>query len=177
MSDKLGSSIRNDGLRPTMQTQDEGNIHLRVLLSPVVGVHRNEMRRLNKPVDNYPNGVKPMGRERQTHNKIHADVFPFCSRNIQRLQQSGRSRMISLDPSTRVTFCNIASSLALDSSPPYQISSCTAPGSLEPPDGPRPIECLHHICGNIDLGISFGQPSLDMAGSIITAVNCSDHPS
>jgi hypothetical protein len=35
------------------------------------------MSRLGKPVNDYPDGVKLVGRERQTHNKIHADVFPF----------------------------------------------------------------------------------------------------
>jgi hypothetical protein len=37
--------------------------------------------------------------------------------NIQRLQQSGRSHMISLDPSACVAFYNIVSSLMLHSSP------------------------------------------------------------
>jgi hypothetical protein len=35
------------------------------------------MSRLGKPVNDYPDGVKLVGRERQTHNKIHADVFHF----------------------------------------------------------------------------------------------------
>jgi hypothetical protein len=39
MSDKLGSSIRNDGLEHVMQINDTSNIQLSVLLSPVVGVH------------------------------------------------------------------------------------------------------------------------------------------
>jgi hypothetical protein len=59
-----------------------------------------------------------VGRERQTHNEIHADVFPFPCRNIQKLQQSGRPQVISFDPSTCVTFCDIASGLTLHSSPP-----------------------------------------------------------
>jgi hypothetical protein len=39
MSDKLGSSVRNDSLGHTMQTQDASNIQLGVLLSSIVGVH------------------------------------------------------------------------------------------------------------------------------------------
>jgi hypothetical protein len=89
-----------------------------VLLSLVVGLHRNEMCRLGEPINDYPDGIKLVGRERQTHNEIHADIFPFVSRNIQRLQQSGRSHVIDLDPSTRVAFYNIVSGLALHSSPP-----------------------------------------------------------
>jgi hypothetical protein len=75
------------------------------------------MSRLGEPIDDHPDGIKLVGRERQTHNKIHAYVFPFLGKNIQRLQQSGRSHMVDLDPSTRVALCNIASSLALHSSP------------------------------------------------------------
>jgi hypothetical protein len=47
--------------------------------------YQNEMSRLGKPVDDYPDGVKLVGRERQTHNKIHNDVFPFPCRNTPML--------------------------------------------------------------------------------------------
>jgi hypothetical protein len=50
-SDELGTSIRNDGLWHTMQTQDARNIQLDVLFSPIEGVHRNEMSGLGKSVD------------------------------------------------------------------------------------------------------------------------------
>jgi hypothetical protein len=103
-SDELGPSVRNDGLQHTMQTQDMRNIQLSVLLSSVEGVH--------------PNGVQLAAGERQTHNEIHTDIFSFLGRNTQRLQQSSRPHMINLDPSTRVTFCNIASSLMLHMGPP-----------------------------------------------------------
>jgi hypothetical protein len=84
----------------------------------VLHAHRNEMSRLGEPINDHPYGVKLAGRERQTHNEIYANVFPFSSMNIQRLQQSDRAHMIDLNPSTCVAFCNIASSLALHSSPP-----------------------------------------------------------
>jgi hypothetical protein len=100
-----------------MQTQDASNIQFDVLLSPVVGVHRNKISRLGKPVDDYLDGVKLVGRGRQTHNKIHANVFPFPCRDIQRLQQYSRPHMFGLDPSACVAFCNIVSSLVLHSSP------------------------------------------------------------
>jgi hypothetical protein len=63
-SDELGPSVRNDGLQHTIHTQDARNIQLSVLLSPVEGVHRNEMSRLGKSVDDYPNGVKLVAGER-----------------------------------------------------------------------------------------------------------------
>jgi hypothetical protein len=85
MSDKLGSWVEIDGLGHTMQTHDAGNVQLSVLLSPIVGVHQNEMSRLSEPINDLPYGIKLAGRERQTHNEIHVDVFPFSSRNIQRL--------------------------------------------------------------------------------------------
>jgi hypothetical protein len=116
-SDELGTSVRNDALWHTMQAQDARNIQFSVLLSPVEGVHQNVMSRFGKSIDDHPNGIKLAVSKRQTHNKIHIDVFPFLSRNTQRLQQSSRPHMISLDPSTRVAFRNIASSLAFHMGP------------------------------------------------------------
>jgi hypothetical protein len=84
-SEKLGPSVRNDGLEHTMETQDANYIQLSVLLSPVSGVHPNEMSRHGESIDNHLDGVKLVGRERQTHNEIRADVFPFLGGNIQRL--------------------------------------------------------------------------------------------
>jgi hypothetical protein len=55
---ELGTSIRNDGLRHTMQTQDARNIQLSILFSHVEGVHWNKMSGLGKSVDDYPDGVK-----------------------------------------------------------------------------------------------------------------------
>jgi hypothetical protein len=84
-SDELGPSVRNDGLQHTFQAHDARNIQLNVLLSPVEGVHQNEMSRLGKSVDDYPDGVKLATGERQAHNEIHIDVFQFPCRNTQRL--------------------------------------------------------------------------------------------
>jgi hypothetical protein len=55
---ELGTSIRNDGLRHTMQTRDAKNIQLDILFSLVAGVHWNEVSGLGKLVDDYPDGVK-----------------------------------------------------------------------------------------------------------------------
>jgi hypothetical protein len=64
-----------------MQTQDERNIQLGILFSPIASVHWDEMSGLGKSVDDYPDGVKLVAGERQTHNEIHTDVFPFAGRN------------------------------------------------------------------------------------------------
>jgi hypothetical protein len=101
-----------------MQTQDVSKVQLGVLLGPEVGVRRNEMSILGESIHNHPYGIILMSRERQTHDEIHVDVFLFPGRNILRLQQSGRPQMICLDPSTRITFCHVASSLARHSSSP-----------------------------------------------------------
>jgi hypothetical protein len=117
-SNELGPSIKNDGLRHTMQAQHARNIELSVLLSPIEGVHWNEMSRLRKSIDNYPIGVKHATGERQAHNEIKTDVFSFPGRNSKRLQQSSMPHMISFDPLRRVTIRNIASSLVLHTGPP-----------------------------------------------------------
>jgi hypothetical protein len=82
MSDKLESSIRNDGVGHTMQTQDASNIQLSVLLGPVVGMDRNEVSRLSEPINDHLDGIILAGRERETDNEIHAAVFPFPCRNV-----------------------------------------------------------------------------------------------
>jgi hypothetical protein len=76
-SDKLGSSVRSDRPGHTMLTQDASNIQFSILLSPIVGVHQNEMSRLGELIDNHLDGIKLTYTERQTHNEIHACVFPF----------------------------------------------------------------------------------------------------
>jgi hypothetical protein len=198
---ELGTLIRNDGLQHTMQTQEARNIQLGVLFSPVAGVHWNEMSGLGKSVDDYPDRVKLAVVERQTHNKIHTDVFPFLGRNTQRLQQSRRPHMISLDPSTCVTFRNIASSLMFQTGPPelclqIMIHLCAAWvdrifGSvsfikyllaqtmvlwnhqtiLEPESA-----SLIHV-KTVDFRVIFSQPSLNVCDSCIDALSCNDFPS
>jgi hypothetical protein len=63
-SDKLGSSVRNDGLGHTMKTHDVSNIQFSILLIPVIGVYQNEMSRLGEPINDHLNGIKLMGKER-----------------------------------------------------------------------------------------------------------------
>jgi hypothetical protein len=82
MSDKLGPSVRNDGLGHTMQTQDVSNIQFNILLCTVVGVHQNEVSRVSKSIHDHPDGIKIVGRERKTHNEIHVDVYLFPGRNV-----------------------------------------------------------------------------------------------
>jgi hypothetical protein len=76
------------------------------------------MSGLNKSVDDYPDGVKLAAGERQTYNEIYTNVFPFLSKNTQRLQQSRMPHMISRDPSTHVAFCNIVICLMFHTGPP-----------------------------------------------------------
>jgi hypothetical protein len=76
------------------------------------------MSGFGKPIDDYPHGVKLAANERQTHNEIHIDVFPFPDKDTQGLQQSCRPHMISIDHSTRVAFRNIVNSLAFHTDPP-----------------------------------------------------------
>jgi hypothetical protein len=154
-----------------------------------------------KSVDDYPDGVKLAAGERQTHNEIHADVFPSPGRNTQRLQQSHRPHMISLGPSTRVAFHNIVSSLTFHTGPPelclqIMIHLCAAWvdgifGSvsfikyllaqtmvlwrhqtiLEPESA-----SLIHV-KIVDFRVTFSQPSLNVCDSHIDALSCNDFPS
>jgi hypothetical protein len=201
VSNNLGSSIRNDGLGHIMHTQDASNIQFSVFLSPVGGVHRNEMSRLGEPINGHPDRVKHMGNERQTHNEIHADVFPFPGRDIQRVHLFDRSHMIGLDSLTRVAFCNIASSLVLNSSTPelhlqimihlhatrvdgifvsmsfieYLLTQLMVLWNHQMVLEPKSALIIH--TKTVDLRITLGQPPLDMCDSIITALSCNDFPS
>jgi hypothetical protein len=198
---ELRTSIKNDGLRHTMQTHDARNIQLDVLFSTVAGVLWNEMSGLGKSVNDYPDGVKLAAGERQTHNKIHIDVFPFPDRNTQRLQQSRGHHMINLDSSTHVSFCNIASSLAFHTGPPklclqIMIHLCASwvdgifgsvsfikyllaqimvlwnhQTNLEPESA-----FLIHV-KIVDFRVTFSQPSLNVYDSRIDALRCNDFPS
>jgi hypothetical protein len=164
-------------------------------------VHRNEVRGLGEPIHEYPDGIKLAGRGRQTHNEIHADVFPFPGTDIQRLQQSDRSHMISLDALTCVAFYNIASGLMLHSSPPelrLQIMMhlcttgvdgilgvvsfienlfCAAHGPLEPQTVLKLESAFLIHKETVNLRITFGQPPLDIRDSLITALSYNDFPS
>jgi hypothetical protein len=201
VSDELGTLIKNDSLRHTMQTQDARNIQLDVLFSPVEGVHQKEVSGLGKSVDDYPDGVKLVAGERQTHNEIHTDVFPFPGRNTQMLQQSRRPHMISLDPSTRVAFHNIASSLALCMGAPelcLQIMTHLCAARVDRIFGSvsfikyllaQPMVLWNHQTilepGNaflihvktVDFRVTFSQPLLNVCDSHIDALSCNDSPS
>jgi hypothetical protein len=200
-SDELGPSVRNDGLRHTRRTQDARNIQLNVLFSPVKGVHWNEMRGLGKSVDDYPNGVKLAAGERQSHNEIHTDVFPFLGRNTRRLQKSSRSHMISLDPLTLVAFRNIANSLTLHTGPPelclqIMIQFCAArvDGIFGSVSFIKYLFAQLMVLWNhqtilelesaflihvkiVDFRVTFNQPPLNVCDSRIGALSCNDFSS
>jgi hypothetical protein len=184
-----------------MRTQDVRNIQLSVLFSPVEDVHQNEMSRHGESVDDYPNGVKLAASERQTHNEIHTDVFPFPGRNIQRLQQSRKPHMISLDPSTRVAFHNIANSLVLHTGPPELCLQIMIHFYVARVDGifgsvsfikyllaqlmvlwnnkmiPEPESAFLIHVKTVDFRVTFSQPPLNVSDSHTNALSCNDFPS
>jgi hypothetical protein len=90
VSDELGPSVRNDGLRHTMQAQDVRNIQFSVLLSPVEGAHQNGMSGLGKSVDDYPNGVKLAAGE--DRSRIPKKIMPSGS---QGMNHSGQLKIMS----------------------------------------------------------------------------------
>jgi hypothetical protein len=198
-SDELGTSVRNDGLRHTMQAQDVRNIQFSVLLSPVKGVHRNVMSRLGKSVDDHPNGVKLAVAEGQAHNEIHTDVFPFLGRNI--LRDCSNPAGLNLDPSTCVALHNILSILTLHTGPPklcrqIMIHLCVAQvdglfGSVSfikylraqlmvlwnPQTILEPKSAFLIHVKTIDFRVTFSQPSLNVCDSHIAALSYNDFPS
>jgi hypothetical protein len=159
------------------------------------------MSRLGKPIDDYPDGVKHAAGGRQTDNEIHTDVFPFLGRDTQRLQQSCMPHMISLDPSTRVAFHNIASSLAFCLGPPelclqIMIHHCAAwvDGIFESVSSIKYLLAQTMVPRNhqmilelesaslihmkiVDFRVIVSQPSLNVYDSCIDALSYYDFPS
>jgi hypothetical protein len=159
------------------------------------------MSRLGKSVDDYPDGVKLAAGERQTHNEIHTDVFPFPDRNTRRLQQSHMPQMISLDPSTCVAFRNIASSLASHTGPPelrlqimihlcaawvdgifgsvsfikYLLAQTMVLWNQQTILEPESSFLIHAKI--VDFRVTFNQPPLNVCDSRIDALSCNDFPS
>jgi hypothetical protein len=74
--------------------------------------------RLSQAVHNDSYRVVPTRGARQTHNEVHADIFPLPLGNAQRLQASSWPQMIGLDPSARVTLRHISCNFPLYSRPP-----------------------------------------------------------
>jgi hypothetical protein len=156
---------------------------------------------LGKPIDDYPDGVILAAGERQTHDEIHTDVFPFSGRNTQRLQHSRMPHMISLDPSTRVAFRNIESSLMFHTGPPelclqIMIFFCAAlvDGIF------RSVSFIKYLLAHtmvlwnhkmilepesvfliyvkiFDFRVTFSQPSLNVCDPRIDALSCNDFSS
>jgi hypothetical protein len=60
------------------------------------------MIEFGKSVDDYSNGVKLVTGERQLHNKIDINVFPFLNRNTQRWQKSEVAHITSPNPTYRI---------------------------------------------------------------------------
>jgi hypothetical protein len=93
-------------------------VELGILSDPVCGGYGYKMSRLGQAIHNDPYWVVPTWGARQTHDEVHADVFPLPQGNAQWLQISSWPQMIGLDPSTRVTLWHISYDLPLHSHPP-----------------------------------------------------------
>jgi hypothetical protein len=74
---ELGPSIRNDGLRDTMQPNNLIKIDFGIPLSRIGGMHRKKMSSFSKSINDYPYRVMFLGRVRKTDNEIHTNIFPF----------------------------------------------------------------------------------------------------
>jgi hypothetical protein len=61
------------------------HVELSILSDPVCGGYEYKVGRLSQAVHDDPYQVVPTRGARQTHNEVHADVFPFPLGNAQGL--------------------------------------------------------------------------------------------
>jgi hypothetical protein len=74
---ELGSSIRNDGPRDTMQPNNLIKIDFGILLSRISGMYRKEVSGFSKSFNDHPYGIMFLGCVGKTDNEIHTNVFPL----------------------------------------------------------------------------------------------------
>src|SRR5664279_2790455 len=84
----------------------------------VGGLDRNEVGNFGEPVANNPDRVIPSARPRESGNKVHTDFIPFPLWYLQRLEQSGRTLMLSLDSLTDITSGYERANLSRHTMPP-----------------------------------------------------------
>jgi hypothetical protein len=77
MCNELGPSIKNDGPRDTMKSNNLIKIDFGILLNRISGVHGKKMSSFSKSINDYPYGVMLSGHVRKTNNEIHTNVFPL----------------------------------------------------------------------------------------------------
>jgi hypothetical protein len=63
-SNELSSSVRDDGVGHPMQTYIALNVQLCMSLGLVLGMNRNEVRRLHESINNHPDGIILAGSQR-----------------------------------------------------------------------------------------------------------------
>jgi hypothetical protein len=80
------------------------NVDFSILLNSILGMNRYEVSRFGESIHDHPNRIKLVGSQWQTHNEVHADVILLPIQNTQRLQQTFRFHIISLDLSAGITF-------------------------------------------------------------------------
>src|SRR5688572_24641708 len=74
---ELRSTIRHYGLWNTMQTENTGNVQLGVDSNRGICLDRQKVSNLCKSINNHPDRVIPFCGPGQSHNEVHAYVFPF----------------------------------------------------------------------------------------------------
>jgi hypothetical protein len=73
---------------------------------------------ISQSIHNHTNGIVAQLSSRQTHNKIHGNLFPLPLRHLYWLQQSSRSLMLSFDSLSSVVKSNILDNVCLHTIPP-----------------------------------------------------------
>jgi hypothetical protein len=105
----LGHSMQTDYPRPTQLYQ---------LWVGVGHLNRYKVSFLGQLVHNYPKGIISWLSPRQSHDKIHSNLFTLPLGYSQWLQHPSGSLMLGLDFLTGVTKGNILDHISLHSMPP-----------------------------------------------------------
>jgi hypothetical protein len=87
-SNELGPLIRADSVGHSMQTQNALNVQLCISLHLVVGMNRNDVRRLHESINNHPDGIILEGSTTGKHATFVSFLYSSISRNINGLYSS-----------------------------------------------------------------------------------------
>jgi hypothetical protein len=101
-----------------MQAHNLRHVELGQHCTVVGGLDWYEMGRLCQTVHYYPNGVITSTSAGKTDYKVHSDLIPLPSSNLQRLQQTCRSLMLYFNHLTTFTYNHILCYLPFHSVPP-----------------------------------------------------------
>ena len=97
------------------------NIKFCIILGSVGRLHRYKVSRLSQPVHNNLYGVMLPPTPRKNNHKVHINVFPLPSRNLNNLSQTTKLKMLCLNLLTIRTLSHIFCNVLLHAIPPRDL--------------------------------------------------------